>query len=140
MAFNFFGKRDKTSDDAPSAMEEQKAEELAAAAPPPPEKRGFFDRMRQAVTRTRETIAESLGTLAALTREVDESTLQLTAADPPFGRHWLRNHDHRDRPSAPARSPQGHRRRTRTQGSAETGAPADPRFRRQAHDPPRRAA
>ncbi len=81
MAFSLFGRKAPEptpltlSDEVPSALEEQKAEEFAAAPPPPPEKRGFFDRMRQAVTRTRESIAGSLTTLAALTREVDESTL-----------------------------------------------------------------
>ena len=63
MAFNLFGKRDK-------------ADEPAAPSPPEPEqRRGIFDRMRQAVSRTRETLAESFSSVIALTREVDESTL-----------------------------------------------------------------
>ena len=75
MAFSLFGRRKPSDEDpeAPSLLEEEKAEE-AAAAPVEP-KRGFFDRMRQAVTRTRESFSESLGQLVALTREVDESTL-----------------------------------------------------------------
>ncbi len=74
MAFSFFGRKTPERDDAPTQLEERKAEE-AAAPPAEPPKRGFFDRMRQAVTRTRDTLAESFGQLAALTREVDESTL-----------------------------------------------------------------
>jgi fused signal recognition particle receptor len=64
MAFSLFGKRDKPDPDPdqPPASE-------------PEQKRGFFDRMKQAVTRTRETLNESLGGFIALTREVDESTL-----------------------------------------------------------------
>ena len=56
MAFNFFGKRDKD----PEA---------------PAEPRSFFDRMKQAVTRTRETLADSIGSVIALTREIDEANL-----------------------------------------------------------------
>ena len=40
-----------------------------------PAKRGFFDRMRQAVTRTRESFTESIGNVLALTREIDEISL-----------------------------------------------------------------
>ncbi len=64
MAFNLFGKRDKTPE----------PETPAAAAPEEP-RTGFFDRMRQAVTRTRESFTESIASVIALTREVDESTL-----------------------------------------------------------------
>ena len=82
MAFSLFGKR---KDDAPAELEEQKAEE-AASAEPAPERGGFLARMRQAVTRTRTTFSESLNQVLALTREVDEATLQnlepiLLAAD-----------------------------------------------------------
>jgi fused signal recognition particle receptor len=35
-------------------------------------KRGFFDRMKQAVTRTRESFSESISSVIALTREIDE--------------------------------------------------------------------
>jgi fused signal recognition particle receptor len=41
-----------------------------------PEKKGFFDRMKQAVTRTRDNLNERIETVLALTREVDESTLE----------------------------------------------------------------
>jgi fused signal recognition particle receptor len=69
MAFNLFGKRDKEPES------EKAPEPPPIAAEPAPEKRGFFDRMRQAVSRTRETLANSIGEVIALTREVDESTL-----------------------------------------------------------------
>jgi fused signal recognition particle receptor len=90
MAFSFFGKRNKSDDaerdEAPVSLEEVKAEEAAKSLPADEPRRGFFDRMRQAVTRTRENFAESIGSIVALTREVDESTLQslepiLLAAD-----------------------------------------------------------
>ena len=70
MAFSLFGKRTPDSE-----TEEPKdlAEPLAPS--PTPEKRGFFDRMRQAVTRTRESFSESIGSVLALTREVDETSL-----------------------------------------------------------------
>jgi fused signal recognition particle receptor len=52
----------------------------------PEQKLGFFDRMRQAVTRTRESLSESIGSVVALTREVDQASLdalepRLLAAD-----------------------------------------------------------
>jgi fused signal recognition particle receptor len=64
MAFSLFGKRDKTEQDP----------DQPTASEPAEQKRGFFDRMKQAVTRTRETFTESLSSVIALTREVDEST------------------------------------------------------------------
>jgi fused signal recognition particle receptor len=62
MAFSIFGKR-PTEPDQPTAPEAQEP------------KRGFFDRMKQAVTRTRESFTESISSVIALTREVDEATL-----------------------------------------------------------------
>jgi fused signal recognition particle receptor len=62
MAFSIFGKR-PTEPDQPAAPEPQE------------QKRGFFDRMKQAVTRTRESFTESISSVIALTREVDETTL-----------------------------------------------------------------
>jgi fused signal recognition particle receptor len=62
MAFSIFGKR-PTEPDQPSAPEAQEP------------KRGLFDRMKQAVTRTRESFTESISSIMALTREVDETTL-----------------------------------------------------------------
>lgn len=41
-----------------------------------PEKKGFFDRMKQAVSRTRESLNEHVETVLALTREVDETALE----------------------------------------------------------------
>ncbi len=55
MAFSIFGKRDDSSEE--------------------PVKTGLFDRMRQAVTRTRASLNESLGSVLALTRTVDDATL-----------------------------------------------------------------
>ena len=65
MAFNLFGKRDKTPEPETPASQPEAA----------PQKVGLFDRMRQAVTRTRESLSESIGQIVALTREVDEATL-----------------------------------------------------------------
>ncbi len=62
MAFSIFGKR-PTEPDQPAAPETQEP------------KRGLFDRMKQAVTRTRESFTESISSIVALTREVDETTL-----------------------------------------------------------------
>jgi fused signal recognition particle receptor len=68
MAFSLFGKRDKS--------DQQPDEPLTPVAPEPQEpKRGLFDRMKQAVTRTRESFSESISSVIALTREVDETTL-----------------------------------------------------------------
>ena len=66
MAFSLFGKhRIETEESKPAAGVEQ------AGA----EKRGFFDRMKQAVTRTRDSFSESIGSVLALTREIDETSL-----------------------------------------------------------------
>jgi fused signal recognition particle receptor len=59
MAFSLFGKR----------------ETPATPEPEPQQPRGLFDRMKQAVTRTRESLASSLSSVVALTREVDEASL-----------------------------------------------------------------
>ena len=105
MAFNLFGKRDKPTepipdpepegkpppDPAPAAPESPRpglfnfGSRQPAPPPPtpipdsdsedPPARRSFFDRMKQAVTRTRETFTESIASVVALTREVDESTI-----------------------------------------------------------------
>jgi fused signal recognition particle receptor len=42
----------------------------------PEEKQGFFNRMKQAVTRTRESFSSRIGDLVALTRVVDEAALE----------------------------------------------------------------
>ncbi|HEY0794988.1 MAG TPA: signal recognition particle-docking protein FtsY [Acidisarcina sp.] len=41
-----------------------------------PERKSIFDRMKQAVTRTRDTLNEQIETVLASTREVDESSLE----------------------------------------------------------------
>ena len=61
MAFSLFGKRDK--------------EPNAPDAQPQTESRGLFDRMKKAVARTRETLSESISSVVALTREVDDASL-----------------------------------------------------------------
>jgi fused signal recognition particle receptor len=71
MAFtSLFGRRDREPE--PTESEPQKPAEPDAAAPRP---RGFFDRMREAVTRTRQSLSESISGVVALTREVDEASL-----------------------------------------------------------------
>ncbi len=60
MAFSLFGKRDKTPENEPET---------------PQQRAGFFDRMKQAVSRTRETLTESISSVIALTREIDEANL-----------------------------------------------------------------
>src|ERR1035441_1920375 len=71
MAFSLFGKRGTDSEEEEeneSAGESSTSEALT-------EKRGFFDRMKQAVTRTRDSFTESIGSVLALTREIDETSL-----------------------------------------------------------------
>ena len=58
MAFSLFGKRDTPKPD-----------------PDPHQPRGLFDRMKQAVTRTRDSLSDSLSSIAALTREIDIASL-----------------------------------------------------------------
>jgi fused signal recognition particle receptor len=45
-------------------------------SPEPEEKRGLFGRMRDAVTRTRESFSSRINDIVALTREVDEAALE----------------------------------------------------------------
>ena len=87
MAFSIFGRRNRDADEAPKGLEELKAEE-AAASPAETDQRkgGFFDRMRSAVARTRASFSDSISSIVALTREVDDATLDslepiLLAAD-----------------------------------------------------------
>ncbi len=63
----FFGGK-KESEAAPAAGEAEPAETEA--------KPGFFERMRQAVSRTRESFAAKIADIAAMTRIVDESVLE----------------------------------------------------------------
>jgi len=55
-------------EDKKKAQESQDEEEV--------QKSGFFSRMRQAVTRTRENFSSRINDIVALTREVDESSLE----------------------------------------------------------------
>ncbi len=70
MAFSLFGKRDK---DPASAADETRV--TPQAPDQEPAKRGLFERMKQAVTRTRESLSDSISSVVALTREIDESSL-----------------------------------------------------------------
>ncbi len=72
---SLFGKRDKQETPDESRPQQEAAPKL-----------GFFDRMKQAVTRTRESFSESISSVIALTREVDQASLDelepmLLAAD-----------------------------------------------------------
>ncbi len=69
MVFSLFGKRDKETP--------EQQPEPAASSPEPqePKRASFFDRMKQAVTRTRESLSDSISSVIALTREVDEATI-----------------------------------------------------------------
>ena len=73
MAFSLFGKRDKPANE-PSA-EQQPNTAPSDIAEPEPARRSFFDRMREAVTRTRESLSNQIASVVALTREVDEASL-----------------------------------------------------------------
>jgi len=73
MAFSLFGKRTPDSDAKTEGTAERAGSPDAAVGVP--EKSGFFGRMRQAVTRTRESFTESIGSVLALTREMDEASL-----------------------------------------------------------------
>jgi fused signal recognition particle receptor len=86
MVFSLFGRRspepekqspepEKTSSEPEKQHEREQERPRPAEAEAQPEKRGFFERMRQAVTRTRESFSEQIGSVLALTREVDETSL-----------------------------------------------------------------
>jgi fused signal recognition particle receptor len=68
MAFSLFGKRKPDSETTDEGKDLEAQEQ-------PADKRGFFDRMKQAVTRTRDSFTESIGSVLALTREIDETSL-----------------------------------------------------------------
>jgi fused signal recognition particle receptor len=78
MFSKFFG---GAKDDPPSILkttEDLQAEAAEAAKPDLEEgaRSGFFDRMKQAVTRTRESLSTRLEGVLALTRTVDEAALE----------------------------------------------------------------
>jgi fused signal recognition particle receptor len=66
-----FGNRKETGE-TPEEAELPESETAAAEAP----KTGFFERMRQAVTRTRESFSSRIEGIAALTRTVNEQDLE----------------------------------------------------------------
>jgi fused signal recognition particle receptor len=70
----FFGKKKETTEPAveTAPMPSQQPAEETVEAP----RTGFFSRMRQAVTRTRESLAAKIDDLVAMTRTVDESALE----------------------------------------------------------------
>ncbi|MGB6687267.1 MAG: signal recognition particle-docking protein FtsY [Terracidiphilus sp.] len=55
---------------------DEERDKAAAQAEAEPEKRGFFDRMKQAVSRTRESFSSRIEGIVALTRTVDEQALE----------------------------------------------------------------
>ena len=61
MAFSLFSKRGSGSETKDEGKDSQA--------------RGLFDRMKQAVARTRDSFSESIGSVLALAREVDEASL-----------------------------------------------------------------
>jgi fused signal recognition particle receptor len=75
LAFNFF-KRDRESPDTEAQTEQDASAAAGQAEGGGMQPRGFFERMKQAVTRTRETLAESISSVVALTREIDEENLE----------------------------------------------------------------
>jgi fused signal recognition particle receptor len=75
MAFSLFRRRKTDSETIEEQQEPAQPETAAPQEEASPARRGFFERMRQAVTRTRETFSESIGEVLALTREIDETSL-----------------------------------------------------------------
>jgi fused signal recognition particle receptor len=69
---SLFGKREPEPE-TPQPEAQETAETAAAAAAEKP--RSFFDRMRQAVTRTRQSLSDQISSVVALTREIDETSL-----------------------------------------------------------------
>ena len=75
MVFSLFGKRKPEPETTDEGKDLEARGDSSAAGTVVPEKRGFFDRMKQAVTRTRDSFSESIGSVLALTREIDETSL-----------------------------------------------------------------
>ncbi len=71
MAFSFFRRDKREAEQAHEAP----ADPVTEAPLPQAERAGFFERMKQAVTRTRASLSESISSIVALTREVDEASL-----------------------------------------------------------------
>ena len=70
MFTSLFGKRDREPE--PKETESESTQESAAEESRP---RGFLDRMREAVARTRQSLSDSISGVIALTREIDETSL-----------------------------------------------------------------
>ncbi|HEX5282809.1 MAG TPA: signal recognition particle-docking protein FtsY [Bryocella sp.] len=70
MFTSLFGKREREPE--PEEPEQEKPQEQVPEEAKP---RSFFDRMRQAVTRTRQSFSDSISGVIALTREIDETSL-----------------------------------------------------------------
>jgi fused signal recognition particle receptor len=67
----FFGKKKQAEEAQPAAQATQQSAPQTEARKP-----GLFERMKQAVSRTRETLAAKIDDLAAMTRTVDEHALE----------------------------------------------------------------
>jgi fused signal recognition particle receptor len=82
MFSKLFGGKKADAQDEPERAAEPSLSlfQSPSQSPPEPEsepvKTGFFDRMKQAVTRTRESLSSRLEGVLALTRTVDESALE----------------------------------------------------------------
>ncbi len=70
----FGGKKPEVAEE--SEVAETQFEARNPDSDPEPVKTGFFDRMKQAVTRTRESLSSRLEGVLALTRTVDEAALE----------------------------------------------------------------
>ncbi len=66
---SLFGKREPEPE-TPQPETAQQSPNATAEKP-----RSFFDRMRQAVTRTRQSLSDQIASVVALTREIDETSL-----------------------------------------------------------------
>src|SRR5271165_6099626 len=75
MAFSLFGRRTPDPESTDEANVPADPANPFPVGESTPERRGFFDRMKQAVARTRDSFSESIGSALALTREVDETSL-----------------------------------------------------------------
>jgi fused signal recognition particle receptor len=73
--FKFFGGKKETDAEPETSQAPDSASELSDA-PVEERKLGFFERMRQAVSRTRESFSAKIADIAAMTRIVDESALE----------------------------------------------------------------
>ncbi len=73
--FKFFGGKKETDTEPAADQAADSAPELSDA-PVEERKPGFFERMRQAVSRTRESFSAKIADIAAMTRIVDDSALE----------------------------------------------------------------